>query len=285
MSHYQSDSLSLFEKIKLNIFSNFYQNTTFLLCEKRKNSSNSMDFPNYVNLTEEKVNFYKSLQEKIKTIILNDFEKNNQNPNSLNIQLRSLNPNTYNPYQAAYLGQSIYHLLSQEKMSEMKDFFLLALDEVCENLGLKLINHSGEDEVIEVKENEVLFKSISHHDIEESLGLEGNNKIRNLAYQNRYQKTLYLIENMGELSPLNQKLTQNLFDHLDLLVNNNNFLTSLNTYYISNVPVPKYLLGSQKVYQVNDLHFFIKRKMTTISKQCQVVEKMSTLRLIINNTN
>lgn len=284
----QSDSQSLFNKIKVNILSNFYQNMTFLLCEKKLNMSSHIDCPSYQTLSEKDITYYTLLNEKIRTLILSEnlINSNNtvNNQISHSLEPKKFNPNSYNPYQATYLGHTIYHLYTHDTINEMRDFFILALNEVCENLELTLVNQTQKDDIHEVLPNEVLFKSINHHDIENSLGLEGNNQIRKLAYQNRYQKTVFLIENIASFSPLNQKLTQNLFNHLDLLVKNNNFLTAINTYYVSNQEVPKYLFDSQKVYKTNDLHRFIKRKMQEVDMQNQMFNNISTLRLVINNT-
>jgi hypothetical protein len=289
MTLIQSDSQNLFNKIKINILANFYQNTTFLLCEKKTNLSSHIEAPHYHPLSEDDVAYYTILNDKIRVLLLSETVLNNQSNSkpyqgSQNIEPKSFNPNSYNPYQATYLGQSIYHLYTHDTINEMRDFFMLALNEVCDKLELTLINQTQKDEINEVNRDEVLFKSINHHDIENSLGLEGNNQIRHLAYQNRYQKAVFLIENIASLSPLNQKLTQNLFNHLDLLIRNNNFLTAINAYYISNHEVPKYLFDNQKVYQTNDLHRFIKRKMQEFDIQNTMFDKMSSLRLVVNNT-
>lgn len=281
-----SDSQSLFSCIKNNILSNFYQNTTFLLCEKKVNHS-SMQTPQCSPLEANKVEYYTLLNEKIKALILNENLNNNHSLNydPCMVEAKPFNPNTYNPYQATYLSKNIYHLYTQNAINEMRDFFVLALEEICHHLDLVLVNHTAKEEIIEVADNEVLFKSITNQDVEYSLGLEGNNQIRQLAYQNRYKKTLYLIENIATLSPLNQKLTQNLFNHLDLLIKNNNFITAVNAYYISNKDVPKYLFDNQKVYQTKDIHKFIKRKMYELDPNCQMLDKTNTLRLVINNNN
>jgi hypothetical protein len=216
-----------------------------------------------------------TLEKHLSFDILSNFYKKSDSveskKNILATAQKMVNPK-FKPYHLEQDSFSALHLVN-DNLTEMKDFYTIVLEKIRKSLNLSIVSNPDLDFIS--SKNQILLKTFTHFEINQSFEKDGLKSIEQFLNRNKDNYSLYTIENIQDLKPQ----IQIRLNHL-LHKNGNNYNVA---YASTNEIKDSKVFSYHQVEKLNDLKDYINEHLN--NSPIDITQKIRKLRLVADNTS